>query len=49
MPVKSGPELVGLDKQVLTQRQVLHSGGVQLLTRVGLLILKILVVLLRFY
>jgi uncharacterized membrane protein YbhN (UPF0104 family) len=35
-----------LDKQVLTQRQVLHSGGVQLLTRVGLLILKILVVVL---
>jgi uncharacterized membrane protein YbhN (UPF0104 family) len=35
-----------LDKQVLTQRQVLHFPGVQLLTKVGLLLLKILVVVL---
>jgi glycosyltransferase 2 family protein len=35
-----------LDKQVLTQRQVVHSRGVELLTRVGLLILKILVIVL---
>jgi hypothetical protein len=27
-----------LDKQVLTQRQVLHSRGVQLLTGIGLLL-----------